>query len=174
MTGSEHKSGSKKSRIEEELKLIGFVTLYVFVTLTALDIYRALACSGTMLGGLKVGYNLIEALVIAKVIIIGDLFKVSHHFHDRPLAVPTLYRAFIFAIFVLLFSSLELFIEGLVHGESISIAMDEVLSKERGVRAAHAAMMFLAGIPLFATWELGRRLGEGRLLHLFFADRPVG
>jgi len=162
-----------KAKLAEELKLLGVVGLYIFLTLTAVDMYKRVAMRGELVEGFQLGYNAIEALILAKVIILGDLLKISHKFRDRPLILPTLFRAFIFALFIMAFSSLELFIRELIHGAGTARAFEAMLEKEQGIRVTHAAVMFLTGIPLYAAWELSRVLGEGKLARIFFRDRTA-
>ena len=171
MAGTEAKSEGWKAKLMEELKAMALIALYIFLTLMALRLYRELIEGRVNLDPFEIGATIIEALVIAKVIILGDLLKVSQQFRDRPAIVPTLFRSFIFAIFILIFSSAELFVKGLIHGLGASGAMDDVLNKERGIRLAQAGFMFLAFIPLYGTWEIARHIGEKRLVDIFFRER---
>jgi len=38
----------------------------------------------------------LEALVLAKVILIGDVLRLGRRFEDKPLIVPTLYKTVVF------------------------------------------------------------------------------
>jgi len=171
MTATEPKPAGWKAKLKEELTAMSLIALYIYLTLTALRFYRALIEGRDHIDGFELGATLIESLVMAKVIILGDLLKVSQRFRDDPAIVPTLFRSFIFAIFILIFSSLELFVKGLIHGDAASVAFDAVLNKERGIRLAQAGFMFLAFIPLYATWEISRHIGEKRLVDIFFHER---
>src|SRR5215831_9265095 len=58
----------------------------------------------------------LEALVLAKVILIGDMVRLGRRFDEKPLLVPTLYKAVVFSLWVVVFSVLEHTIEGLFRG----------------------------------------------------------
>lgn len=173
MSDESEKPRGWKAKVIEELQLVGAVSLYIFLTLSNLSLYREMAAPGGSVSGFQLGYNLIESLVIAKVIIIGDLLKVSHRYRDRPLIYATLFRSFLFSLFILFFSSLELFVEGLIHHDTMAAAMDAVWNKERGMRLVQVGTMFLAGIPLFAVWEVANRIGTKKIIDLFFRERPA-
>ena len=42
--------------------------------------------------------SVLEALVLAKVILIGDMVRLGRRFDDKPLMVPTLYKAVVFSL----------------------------------------------------------------------------
>ena len=81
---------------------------------------------------------LIEAAVIAKVMLIGQIAGLGKRFESEPLivTVPVKARAF------------------------LSIGIYEIL--------ARTLMVIFTFIPFFALWELNRVLGEGKLYALFF------
>jgi hypothetical protein len=55
---------------------------------------------------------LVEAMVIAKAVLIGRLFGFSRRFEDRPLIVPVIYKSIVFALLVMLFSIVEHLVTG--------------------------------------------------------------
>jgi len=120
---------------------------------------------------LHYGIAVIEALVLAKVIMIGDIVRLGRELDDKPLILPTLYKAAVFSMFVGLFKVLEHTIRGLLQGESLAGGMHDILSKDRNELLAYALIIFFTFIPFFAFKELGRVLGEGRIRHLFFRRR---
>src|SRR5262249_26357857 len=42
--------------------------------------------------------SVLEALVLAKVILIGDMVRLGRRFDEKPLLVPTLYKAVVFSL----------------------------------------------------------------------------
>jgi len=63
----------------------------------------------------RYGLSVLEALVLAKVILIGDVLRLGRRFEDKPLIVPTLYKTVVFTLWVAAFSFLEHTIEGLLR-----------------------------------------------------------
>ena len=109
------KAASLKERATEEFKLFWVIALYLCVFLGSFTIYRRLIIAETGAAYLHYGIALIEALVIAKVILIGKMFGFSRRFEDRPLIVPVLYKSFLFGMLVFVFGVIEHLVEGWLH-----------------------------------------------------------
>ncbi|MGO8881954.1 MAG: hypothetical protein ACLPVO_02580 [Desulfomonilaceae bacterium] len=75
------------------------------------------------------------------------------------------------SILALFMSILEYAIEGLWHNRDIIGILQEIIYKGNGEMLAHAAIMFVNFIPLFAIWETGRAMGDNRLFELLFKRR---
>ena len=58
----------------------------------------------------------IEALILAKVIMIGDVVRLGRGLEHKPLIYPTLYKTVVFTLFVGVFTALEHAIKGLWTG----------------------------------------------------------
>ena len=82
-----------KERALEEFKLYWIITLYLWVFLGLFTVYRRLVVAETGDDYLHYGIALVEAMIIAKVVLIGRLFGFSRRFEDRALIVPVLYKA---------------------------------------------------------------------------------
>ena len=171
MTESKEANAGWMQKVAHELKLVGAIAVYVYLTLTGLEIYKGLMIPGYAISDFQLGYNTIEALVLAKVILIGDLLHIGEKFKERPLIVPTLFKALAFGLFVMAFSSAEFLVKGLIHGADLAAAWQDLLVKQRGERLAQASFMFISFIPFFAIWETARALGEQRLVTMFFSRR---
>lgn len=82
--------------------------------------------------------------------------------------VPTVYKTLCFSVFVLAFTILEHLLTGLLRGEDFKAVVEKILNEGIWEILAHVLVLFMALGPLFAIWETGRLLGEGRLFELFF------
>src|SRR5262245_57238795 len=93
-------------------------------------------------------------------------------------AVPTLYKAVVFSVWVGVFSLLEATVHGLLHRQGLLGGFEEIASKGRYELLAGCVVTFVAFIPFFAFKEAERVLGEGTLRALFWrrvtpgADSP--
>lgn len=165
------KAHSLKERALEELKLFWLIALYLWVFFGAFTIYRRLVVSEVGASYLHYGFALVEALIIAKVILIGRMFGFSRRFENRPLIVPALYKTMLFAILVLAFGVGERIVEGWFHGEGALGGLRSI--EDLGVNeiAARALVLLVAFVPFFAFCELGRALGARKLAAMFFAKR---
>lgn len=168
-----NKAAALKERAKEELKLYLILTLYLWVSLGAFTVYRRLILAEEATSYLHYGIALVEALIIAKVILIGRLFGFSRRFEDRPLIVPVLYKSLLFGVLVLLFGIAEHFIEGWVRKEGAGGAIRAARELGADELLARVLMMMVAFVPCFAFGEVGRVLGPGKLSELFFAKRDA-
>ena len=167
-----NKSGWK-NKLKREMAeyLANFVYLALFFGVFAW--YRRLVLDEYRIGYFHYGASLIEALVLAKLIIIGDILRLGRGLEDRPLIIPALYKSAVFIIWVAAFSVVERVVEGLLHGKGMMGGIDELLSKGFYELAARCMVVFFAFIPFFAFRELERVEGEGKLRRLLFRGRQA-
>ena len=116
---SSGKSNAMKQRVLSELKAFSIIALYLWVILGSFTVYRRLILAETGVTYLHYGIALVEALIIAKVILIGSLFGFSRRFDDKPLIVPVAYKSMLFAILVLLFGVIEHLVDGWIHHQGL-------------------------------------------------------
>jgi hypothetical protein len=162
------KKTAMKTRLLEETKTMLFLFVYLSLLLGAFTTYRRLVLAEYGIGYFQYGYNLIEALVLAKVIVLGRLLRLGERFSNRPLIVPTLYKTLWFSGLVFGFSVLEHLVVGWLHGKATGVILNEILDEGVWEILARTLVKVLALFPLLAVWEIGRVLGEGRLFELFF------
>lgn len=164
---------SFKVRAVEEFKLFWIIALYLWVFLGSFTVYRRLVVAETGTAYLHYGIAVIEALVIAKVILIGGMFGFTRRFDNKPLIVPVLYKSLLFAILVLLFGVVEHLVEGWFHKQGLMGGLREIASLGDYELGARVLMLFVAFVPFFAFGEIGRVLGPQKLAAMFFGKREA-
>ena len=113
----------------------------------------------------------IEALILAKVIMIGAILRLGRGLERKPLIYPTLYKTVLFTLFVAAFTFMEHAIKGLVTGKGFTGGLVEYFEKGPYEFLAGSMIIFVAFIPFFGVKELGRVLGQDRITNLFFRRR---
>lgn len=166
----EAKAATKHKLVLEGKKLLA-IAAYLFLLMSAMDIYKASILGQPVVVGFRLGYNGLEALLFAKVVLIGDLLDLGERFRGYPAIVPTIAKSITFSLFVAAFSVLEVVIEHLFHHSGLSAALDAVAQMNWWAMGLHVGMMFFFFIPLFATWELARVYGIENFIDMFF-KRP--
>ena len=116
------------------------------------------------------GISVIRALVLGKVILVAEAFRLGRRFEEKPLIIPTLYKTFLFTVCMAVFDIAEALVRGLIGGLGPMGAVDEVMSRFHYEWLSRALINFFAFIPLFAVRELRRVLGEGAI-GIFFRRR---
>ena len=117
------------------------------------------------------GIAVIEAAVLAKVIMIGGVFRLGRGLEKKPLLFSTLYKTVVSSIFVAVFKISEHGLKGLWKGKGFTQGLADFLEKGPHELLANVLVMFVAFIPFFAYKELGRELGIDRMRELFFRRR---
>jgi len=110
----------------------------------------------------------IEAAIIAKVMLIGQIAGLGKRVESEPLIFTVPVKAVLYGLLVALFAVLEHVVEGLVHGKDLAAIVHGFLSIGIYEILARTLMVIFTFIPFFALWELNRLLGEGKLYALFF------
>jgi len=178
---SRHPTGTKaepaksawKQRVRQEFIQYWINFVYLAVFQGAFAWYRRLILDEYRIGYLNYGTAVIEALILAKVVLIGDALGLSRGHKDKPLIYPTLYKAVVFSGFVGLFAILEHMIGGLLHGKGLAGGLVTFWNEGIYELLARCLVTFFAFIPFFAFRELGTVLGEGKLQNLFFRRRAA-
>lgn len=173
MDEAKQKSGWKEKAKREFIRYwINVAYLGIFFGLFAW--YRRLILAHYEIEYLKYGVAIIEAMVLAKVVMIGDMVGLGRKlFEDRPLIYPVLYKSILFSFFVGLFAIAEGTIDGLLKGKGWTGWLVEVQDEGKYEFLARCLMVFVAFIPYFAFKELANMLGEGKLGKLFLRNRRV-
>ena len=168
VSGAVVKESLMLQKFYAEMRKFALISLFLFLFFGAFATYRRLILSEYQIDYFQYGYSLIEALVLGKVIMLGDLFHLGDRFRGKPLIVPTLYRTLAFSLLVLAFSLLEHFVKGFIQGKDIAAILADIAAKGGADIAAKILVMFIAFIPMFAIWEIAQLFDEGKLFELFF------
>jgi hypothetical protein len=160
-----------KERLKKELIELAVDFTYLAVFFGAFTWFRRLILAQQGIGYAHYGIAIIEALVLAKIVNIGDLLHLGRRFDDKPLIYPTLYKTFVFTLWVAVFKLLEKTIAGLLFGKGLAQGYEEMLQTGGYELVARCLIVFFAFIPFFAMKELDKVLGQDRMKRLFFVSR---
>jgi hypothetical protein len=161
------KAGWKQKLVYELVEYwINFVYLALFFAVFIS--YQRLILADYQISYEHYGIVVIKALILAKVIIIGDVLGLGRKLEDKPLIFPTVYKTVVFTLWVVLFNVVESTVRGLLHGKGLAGGLNELLSGHQYELLAHCLIIFFAFVPFFAFKELGRVLGEGKIRDMFF------
>ena len=161
------KSGWRQ-RIAHELLQYWITFFYLAFFFAAFAWYRRFILAEYHITYFHYGSALIEALILAKVVLVGDALGLSRGHEDKPLIFPVLHKAVVFSLFVGLFAILEHTIGALFHGKGFAGGFRELMNEGKYELLARCLLTFFAFIPFFAFRELARVMGEGKLRALFF------
>jgi hypothetical protein len=154
----------KQKAIHEGQEFVG-IFLYLTFFFCAVVTNQRLLLNEYHISYFSYGAALINAAVIAKVILIGEYARLGRRREARPLLQVAFYQAFLFSLLVLAFHIVEEVIKLFMHGEQIVAALHHVKIDRL---LSGCVVVFCTFIPLFAFRELQRVLGDENFRALFF------
>jgi len=162
-----------KERGLDEMRrfLLMFVYLYVVFGLFVLN--ESLVLSERNLSFAPQGFALINAAVMAKVMLIAENLKLGRRFDHMPLIWPVAYKAGLFALVFMLFHAIERIGLGMVADKSLTDSMPHIGGVTWEGKLTVWAIMAISLLPFFALREIGQIMGEGRLWRLMFHAQPI-
>jgi hypothetical protein len=162
-----------KQRLEREMKEYLVIAAYLAAFFVSFTTYRKLVLAEYHVGYFAYGWALMEAMILAKVILIGQFLHLGDRFRDSPLIVSTLWKSLVFGLLVAVFVVLEHVASALLHHRPVAIEFQ--LTGGQGYEMlARVQLMLVAFVPFFAFREISAVLGEGKLIDLFFRRRRDG
>ena len=171
MSSENSKIAGLKQKATHEFKQFVGIFLYLAFFFCALATYRMLLLREFDVKSLTFAFALINALVVAKVIMIGDYAKVGRRHESKPLLVSAIWKAFVFGLLVLAFHIVEELIKHLVHGENFSGAFNRIHIDEM---LGRSLIIFCTFITLFGFREFRRVLGEEKFYAMVFGSKEAG
>jgi hypothetical protein len=161
-----------KQKAKKEFRRFMFYFFYLALFFCSFILYTNLIVSNFTHASFHYSFGLIEAFIIAKVIMIGQALHLGEgRFATFPLMIPTLYKSLIFSLLVFAFAILEHFLGGYLHGKNIEQIAKELINVNINEILIRTWVKFIAFIPFFAFLELEEILGEGKIYELFFKQR---
>src|SRR5262245_43129150 len=119
--------GTWKQRLAHEFIRYWVIVAYLAVFFGAFAWYRRFVLAEYGISYLHYGSAIIEALILAKVILVGDALGLGKGKKNKPLIYPTLEKAIVFSVFVGIFAIAEHMVEGLVHGKGVAGGLASLL-----------------------------------------------
>ena len=165
------KKENLKKKIFHEMVEYWINVLYLTLMFAAFTQYRRLVLAAHDITYTNYWVAVIEALVLAKVVMVGDVLGLGRRLDQKPLIYSTLLKSVVFSLFVGAFTLIEHVIKNLWSGKGFTADLVNFLGKGYQELLAGCLVTFVAFIPVFAFRELGRVLGEGKIWTLFFRRR---
>jgi hypothetical protein len=161
-----------KDRLTHEITRFLVIFVYLWVLLGMFVLYENILRREAGLGFQAQGLAAINALVLAKVMLVAEDLNLGGRLRRRPLAYAILGEALLFTIVFIAFHILEKLAIGLLHGASLARSVPVIGGGGITGLLTVAAIMFVLLIPYFAFRDLGRALGWERTRALLFQAPP--
>jgi len=169
--------GERRRRVWEivvcEAKKFGILFLYLAVVFGLLTLHQWVVLASNHISYAFYGASVINALILAKIMLVAEALHFGERFRDKPLAYSILYKSVAFGLMLVVAYVAEEVIVGLLKGKSLGQSTPELGGGTLGGILAIAVIMCVALIPFFAFKEIRRVYGGPQFDSLFFqGGRP--
>jgi len=147
---------------------VRFLYLWILFALFALHKSILLPDEGIIYGQ---GFAILNAFVLAKVMLIGDHLHVGENFDTRPLVYPVLFKSALFALMLVCFDLIEEIVVGSLRGKSIAESIWSIGGGTLEGILSIGIIIFVVLIPYFAFREMTKVVGEHQMRELLFVRR---
>ena len=160
------KAHAIKQKTVHEFKDLVAISIYLAFFFCSLATYSMVLLKKYDVSYLSYSFAIVNALVVAKVLLIGEMAHLGRKSEARPLFQTVLYKSFVFTLFVVAFHFAEEFVKRVIHHEPSGTVLHNTHWDEL---AARSLIVFAVFVPLFAFRELRRVIGEDTFYALFRA-----
>jgi hypothetical protein len=168
MNNADLKKHNLKQKVVHELLELVWVFVYLAIFFCILTTYRMMLLGQFQEGYFEYGTALVNALIFAKIILIGEYAHLGKRHEDKPLAFVVVYKSLLFSLFVEAFRFLEDVIKHLLHGERLERIFRDLGSQGADEVLIRGLLVFACFVPFFALWEFRRLIGDAKLTELLF------
>ena len=158
-------------RATHELRELIFLTAYLYVIFSVMLFYKDAVLDSAGIAWAPWGLALIKALLVAKFVQLGRALRIDERYHTKPLIWPTLHKAALFLVVVVILMTIEEAVLGLIHGRTVWQSMAGMGGGTIKQAVATMLLVFLIFLPYFGIRSLGEAMGENSLARLFFVER---
>jgi hypothetical protein len=170
MTGS---GKSLKERAYQELKEFLVMTIYLWVVLGILIVYKSVILAQYHIDVVQHGLALLNALALAKVMLIAKGLHLGDRYNEEPLVYTILVKAALFTIVLTCFKILEEYAIGLYHHKTFQESIADLAGGTGKGMLTLTALLFVILVPFVAYGELKRVMGEEAVADLMFHRHTV-
>ena len=148
------------------------ITLYLWAVLGLLVMHKSMILSEHHIDFAYHGLALINALALAKVMLVAKDLHLGERFNEAPLIYPTLMKSALFTIVLACFKILEDAVIGFYRHKPFQQGIGELGGGTLTGFLTLAFLVFAMLIPFVGYGELGRVLGKGKLEQIFSHPHP--
>jgi hypothetical protein len=157
-------------RIIHEIKQFLGMAVYLWILFGLFALHESIVLARHQINYKFYGFAVVNALILAKVMLVAEDLHLGERFREGPLVFPILYKSFLFAIVFICFDIVEEVLVGMVKGKTLLTSVPSIGGGTLGGIVSVGTIVTFALIPFFAFREVGRVVGE-RELHILLFTR---
>jgi len=158
-----------KQKVLKEAKRMLVITVYLWVLFSVFEVHRLAVLRGQHLPySYRVGFSLINALILAKVILVADALHAGKRSAGATVFAAVMFKSGLFAIILVCFNVVEEVLVSVFHHKTLAESLPEVAGGGLEGQLLVGVMIFVVLIPFFAFVELRRAVGQDAFDDLVF------
>jgi hypothetical protein len=154
-----------------ELREYAVISVYLYISLGALILFKAAILSGQGVNYAPFGLAAVKALVLGKFVLLGRAAALGDRYRQRRAIYVIAHKALMFMLLLLVLSVIEEVVVGYFHGRTIAESLSTFLGGSSLQIFAASVIVLLILVPYFAYGELVKALGEDRVREILLARR---
>lgn len=166
-------SRTLKERTYRGFKEFLMMALYLWVVFGLLELHKSMILAEHHIDFAYHGFALINALALAKIMLVVRHLHFGERFDEAALIYPTILKSALFAVVLACFKILEDAVVGWFRGEAFQQSIADFGGGTWRGFLTLTLLVFVLLIPFVGFGELRRVLGEGKLETIFFHPRRV-
>lgn len=159
-----------RARAVDEIRRFVVLFLYLWLLFGLFVLNERIILRQHGIGFAAQGFALINALVLAKVMLVTEDLNLGRWLRRRPLIYPILHESFLFTVIFICFHVAEKVTIGLVKGETLAASVPAIGGGGLAGLMCVAVISFVVLIPFFAFRDVSRELGAGQLNAMLFGN----
>ena len=157
-----------RERALDEARRFAVMFVYLWVLFGLFVLNEKIILGQRGIGFSSHGFALVNALVLAKVMLLTEDLNLGRWMRRRPLIYPILFESLLFTVMFICFHVVEHLIVGRVERETIAASIPAIGGGGLAGVVSVAVILFVALIPFFAVRNVSRELGPGQLHAMMF------
>jgi hypothetical protein len=160
-------SGLRERALEEARRFV-VMFFYLWILFGMFVLNERIILDQRGIGFAPHGFALLNALVLAKVMLLTEGLNLGRWLRRRPLIYPILFESLLLTAMFICFHVVEHLVVGLARKETVEQSIPVMGGGGWAGVACVAVILFVALIPFFAFRNVSRELGPGQLHALLF------
>ncbi len=161
-----------RQRFVEEFQRFAVMVVYLWLILGLFVLNERVILGQRGISFEMQGFALLNALILAKVMVVADYFNAGAWLRRHPLIYRILFDSFFLAVLFLCVHILEKVVAGLWRGESVAASIPAIGGGGLAGAVCVALILFVSLIPFFGFRSISRELGAAKFNALLFG-RPA-
>ena len=150
---------SLRARLHDELRKFLTIFAYLWIVFSVFFLHEWIVLAGHHISFQFYGLALVNALILAKIMVIAEAFGFASRLDDKPLIYPIAFKSIAFTTLLMLAYIAEEIAVGVYHGKSVAESVPLIGGGGLIGVLSIGAIMCVALVPFFAFREIARVVG---------------